>query len=206
MEGMRKTRIACMGNSVTAGYGLEDRETDSYPARLQALCGDRCDVRNYGVNGATLLRKTLMPYCSFRSFDEAILFRPDIVVIELGNNDVLPGRIDRQDGAFVNDYMELIHYIRGEVPSVAVYLTTLTPILWVDGLSGEYLQEWTGRLQELILEVSGLSGAPLIDICGPLREAVRHSPGIIPDGIHPDRDGARVIADAVYSALGGRLP
>ena len=35
-----RIKVACVGNSVTYGYGLENRETESYPSRLQALLGE----------------------------------------------------------------------------------------------------------------------------------------------------------------------
>ena len=52
-----RIKVACVGNSVTYGYGLENRETESYPSRLQALLGEEYDVRNFGHSGATLLRR-----------------------------------------------------------------------------------------------------------------------------------------------------
>lgn len=131
--------------------------------------------------------------------------RPDIIVIELGDNDILSGRINRRGGEFVKDYLEFIHYIRSELLGEDVHITTLTPILWVEGISREYLQEWTARLQELILEVSGKSGPHLLDVYGPLWQAVRQAPWMIPDGIHPNKNGARIIACAVYSALREKL-
>lgn len=205
MEEKQKIRIACIGDSITAGYGLEDKGKDSYPARLEELCGGRCEVGNFGVNGATLLRKTMSPYCTYEQFDDAILFRPDIVVVELGDNDILPGRIDRQADVFVDDYMALIQGIRAELPGVRLYVTTLTPVLKVEGFPGGYLEEWTARLQELILEVSNRSGAGLINIYQPLWSAVQEAPERIPDGIHPDKTGAGIIARAVYSAIRGEL-
>ena len=50
-----KVKVACVGNSVTYGYGLKDREHDAYPVRLQQMLGAEYDVRNFGHSGATLL-------------------------------------------------------------------------------------------------------------------------------------------------------
>ena len=50
-------RVACIGNSVTFGYGIQERERNSYPARLQEILGEKYEVRNFGFNGATLLQK-----------------------------------------------------------------------------------------------------------------------------------------------------
>ena len=42
-----RIKVACVGNSVTYGYGLENRETESYPSRLQALLGEEYDCLLY---------------------------------------------------------------------------------------------------------------------------------------------------------------
>jgi sialate O-acetylesterase len=44
----RAVRIACVGNSVTYGYGIANRERDSYPAQLQRMLGEGYEVRNFG--------------------------------------------------------------------------------------------------------------------------------------------------------------
>ena len=36
----QKTKVACVGNSVTFGAGIADRANDSYPAQLQILLCD----------------------------------------------------------------------------------------------------------------------------------------------------------------------
>jgi hypothetical protein len=38
-------RVACAGDSITYGAGVEDREKKCYPVRLNALLGPRFDVR-----------------------------------------------------------------------------------------------------------------------------------------------------------------
>ena len=43
-------RVACVGDSITAGYGLSDPGTQSYPAQLQALLGSGYSVGNFGVS------------------------------------------------------------------------------------------------------------------------------------------------------------
>ena len=47
-------RVACVGDSITAGAGAEGKP---YPKQLQALLGDKWLVNNYGVGGRTLLKK-----------------------------------------------------------------------------------------------------------------------------------------------------
>ena len=48
-------RVACIGNSVTYGYGHQDPKATSYPTQLGQMLGNGFDVRNFGHSGATLL-------------------------------------------------------------------------------------------------------------------------------------------------------
>lgn len=58
----QRIKVACVGNSVTYGYGIENRETNCYPAQLQQMLGDAYEVENFGHSGATLLNKGYRPY------------------------------------------------------------------------------------------------------------------------------------------------
>ena len=61
-------KVACIGNSVTYGYGLKDPLTQSYPVQLQKMLGENYEVKNCGHSGATLLRKGHNPYFKTREF------------------------------------------------------------------------------------------------------------------------------------------
>src|SRR5688500_2057324 len=87
-------RVACVGDSITFGSGLKDRQTESYPAQLRAMLEKeqpgKWDVQNFGVSGTTLLKKGDRPYWDQKRFTAAKAFAPDIVVIKLGTNDSKP--------------------------------------------------------------------------------------------------------------------
>ena len=51
-----RIKVACVGNSVTWGYGLTNREADCYPVQLQRMLGNKYDVRNFGHSGSYPLR------------------------------------------------------------------------------------------------------------------------------------------------------
>ena len=84
------TRIACVGDSITYGAAIRDRAKTCYPKVLGDLLGGKYSVCNYGVNGATLLRKGDKPYWKLKAFEEATKFAPNIVIIKLGTNDPKP--------------------------------------------------------------------------------------------------------------------
>lgn len=48
---VRKIKVACVGNSITYGTGIKDREHFSYPVQLQKMLGDKYEVGNFGKPG-----------------------------------------------------------------------------------------------------------------------------------------------------------
>jgi lysophospholipase L1-like esterase len=50
-----KTRVACVRDSITFGACVAEREKNCYPAVLGGLLGDKYDVRNFGVSGASVV-------------------------------------------------------------------------------------------------------------------------------------------------------
>src|SRR5438477_7762110 len=114
-------RVACVGDSITYGAGLEHRETNSYPANLGRLLGSRFEVRNFGVSGATLLKKGDKPYWSFPEFTALNAFAPDAIVLKLGTNDSKPQNWIHGD-EFAGDLRQMLDSL-AHLPS--------KPRLWV---------------------------------------------------------------------------
>src|SRR5438309_1365900 len=77
------TKLACIGDSITYGSGIKDRAHDSYPAQLAKMLGDKFNVRNFGVSGATLLKAGDRPYSKTKQYQPALDFAADVVVIML---------------------------------------------------------------------------------------------------------------------------
>ena len=84
------TRIACVGDSITYGAAIRDRANHCYPKVLGDLLGKGYTVRNYGVNGATLLKNGDRPYWKLGAFKQATDFGPNVVILKLGTNDTKP--------------------------------------------------------------------------------------------------------------------
>ena len=80
-------RVACVGDSITFGSGLERRERHSYPVLLGDLLGGAVEVRNFGVGGTTLLRAADRPYVDTAAYRDLLAWRPQTVVVILGTND-----------------------------------------------------------------------------------------------------------------------
>ena len=64
----QKIKVACVGNSITYGSGVANREVNAYPVKLQGMLGDKYEVGNFGKPGATLLNKGHRPYTQQQEF------------------------------------------------------------------------------------------------------------------------------------------
>src|SRR4051812_45583234 len=72
-------RVACVGDSITFGHRVPDPEHNSYPAQLAAMLGDKWEVRNFGVNGATALKNGTKPYNEQPAFRDVLSFKPNVI-------------------------------------------------------------------------------------------------------------------------------
>lgn len=194
-----RIKVACVGNSITYGYGLPDRTTQSYPVQLQKMLGEGYQVENFGKSGATLLNKGHRPYMQQDEFHRAIDFAGDIVVIHLGINDTDPRDWPDYRDFFVKDYIALIDSFRVANPRVQIMIAKLTPIAdrHPRFLSGT--RDWHGEIQWAIENVARYTGVQLIDFHEPLYPY----PFILTDAVHPDPEGAFIMAQTVYSTITG---
>lgn len=195
----RPIKVACVGNSITYGYGIDNRERDSYPAQLQRLLGEGYEVGNFGKSGATLLRRAFRPYFDQKEFQDAMHFAGDIVVIHLGINDTDPRAWPNYGDEFIPDYLALIDSLRSVNPKARFLIARMTPIAdrHPRFLSGT--KQWHGEIQQAIETVARVSGAELIDF----HEALYPYPWMLPDAIHPNAEGAGRLAHEVYQGITG---
>lgn len=192
-------KVACVGNSVTFGYGLENPEKESYPVQLQQLLGENYLVKNFGKSGATLLRKGHRPYNEQEEYKNAIAFAGDIVVIHLGLNDTDPRDWPNYGDDFIKDYMALIQDFRTANPNCKIYICRMTPIGHNHWRFKSGTRDWYWKIQHCIEVVAEQADCQLID----LQEILYHRPDLFPDALHPTKEGAGIIAQQVYEAITG---
>lgn len=82
-----RTRIACVGDSITYGACTTSPSNYSYPHRLQQLLGPEYEVVNLGVSGACMQRNANFSYWTTSKFQTFISERWDVVIVMLGTND-----------------------------------------------------------------------------------------------------------------------
>ena len=200
----RPLRVACVGNSVTYGYGLRNRDRDAYPVRLQGFLDatygvGRFEVGNFGRSGATLLNKGHRPYMKQPEFRQALDFHPDWVVIHLGLNDTDPRDWPDWKEDFIPDYRALIDSFRVVNPDARILICKMTPIFDRHSRFQSGTRDWHAQIQEAIGKVAIGANVQLIDLYTPLHSR----PDLFPDALHPNPEGAQILARTVYSALTG---
>ncbi len=192
-------KVACVGNSVTFGYGLENPEKESYPVQLQQFLGENYLVENFGKSGATLLRKGHRPYNEQEEYKNAIAFAGDIVVIHLGLNDTDPRDWPNYGDDFIKDYLTLVQDFRTSNTNCKIYICRMTPIGHNHWRFKSGTRDWYWEIQHCIEVVAEQADCQLID----LQEILYHRPDLFPDALHPTKEGAGIIAQQVYEAITG---
>jgi acyl-CoA thioesterase-1 len=179
-------RVACLGDSLT--------EITGYPVDLQTLLGNNSVVGNFGVNGATVNFNTDKPYYFEPAFHNAKIFEPTTVIIMLGTNDARTDNY-QQINSFVADYEKMITRLQALSSKPQIFLVEPPPIfnntLNLNGTS--FAEGVIPRIEQ----VASTLGLPIINVYTPL---INH-PEYFPDGVHPDSEGAQIIANIIYKAI-----
>lgn len=202
-------RVACVGDSVTYGFGIPDRSAACYPAALQTLLGDGYCVNNYGYSGRTLCLLGDRPYRVETLCTESRTFSPDIVVLMLGANDSKPFNWDTTVGGAVSyaqvfeaDLRDLIAMYRDLPSHPKVFLAT--PLPAYPDKSGTVRYEIRpdvirDEIRPLILRVAEETETNVIDLY-PVFEG---KTDLYSDGLHPTAEGAALLARTVCDAITG---
>lgn len=187
-------RVACVGNSITYGHGIPNREQCSYPAVLGRLLGSGYEVRNFGISARTLLMKGDRPYMNEPIYQEALAFNPDIVTIKLGTNDTKPFNW-QYGGEFKDDLRTLIRSFQALDSHPRIILCTPIPGGREDwGINDSTL---VASVIPYIREVADELSLEVVD----LHTAFTPYQHLLYDRVHPNADGAAVIAHVLAGAI-----
>lgn len=181
-----KIRVACVGDSITGG-------TD-YPPDLWMFLGANYTVGNFGVGGSTAALDSEKPYMNESAFQDAKDFQPDIVIIMLGTNDANP-LIRPNNGSFVDDYVKLVEAFQALSSKPQVYLVKPPPV-FCNGTtpSAEYFRD---NVIPTIEQAANQTNVPIINVYS----AMANSSDFFPDGVHPNSEGASLIANEIFRAI-----
>ena len=190
-------KVACIGNSITFGSGIPNRPRDSYPSQLGRMLGDKWVVRNFGVSGRTLLKKGDFPYWKDEAYTQAKAFLPDVVIIKLGTNDTKPQNW-KFASEFLSNYRAMVKELKALPSHPVIYLCKPVPA---------YASRW-GINDSIIVygvipfveQLANEQKLPVID----LYTALSGKANLFSDQIHPNPEGAGLMAQTIYKQLTGK--
>ena len=196
-EGNGDYVIACVGDSITYGRGIEDREKHAYPTVLQHLLGPDATTWNYGYSRRCAGFDTDYPYVNEEYYEQSLKLDADLYILMLGTNDSKPYNWDKEA------YRESLTQIAKSYKDTGakVVLMQSPACFVVEGrdkvafdIDGDIVAT---EVHESIGEVAKELEIPCID----LFEATKEHPEWFYDGVHPDAYGAAKIAAVIYDFL-----
>lgn len=175
-------KIIAFGDSLTAGLGLSAAE--SYPALLQKMLnadGYKYEVVNAGASGDTSATGLRRIDWSLEQGDVRV------VILELGANDFLRGQPVSETQKNLSGIIERTKARGVEVLLAGMYTPTS---------SGARYEREIGELFQTLAREHNVALIPffLEGVAG--QESLNQ-----PDGIHPNKEGTRLVAETVYKYL-----
>jgi len=180
----QKKNILCFGNSLTAGYGIDD-EQKIWPSMLQ----DRIDSLglNYNVINAGLSGETTAGGAG--RIDWVLNQKVDIFFLELGANDMLRGL----DVKSTHDNLKtIIDKVNTKYPGIPIILAGM---MAAPNMGKSYEKEFNAIFPILSKEYD----AALIPFF--LEGVAGHSDLNLKDGKHPNPKGQKIVLENVWNAL-----
>lgn len=185
-----KVKVACVGDSITAGSGASSA-SNNYVSQLQQRLGTHYTVQNFGNSGKTLLKDGAdnSGYTKTDTFANSKAFAPDVVTIMLGTNDSKDATWNAHGDKYEQELRELIKVYR-DLPSHPTVILATSPTA--------YNRNWnindavvSGEIAPIQRRVAAEMGCPLIDA----NTATKNAADKFADGIHPNDAGYVLLAD-----------
>jgi acyl-CoA thioesterase-1 len=177
----KKPRVVFLGDSLTAGYGVErDQAYPTIVAEMLKNDGLDIDAVNAGVSGDTTAG-------GLRRLDWLLKQKPDILVVGLGGNDGLRG-VNLSDSE--ENLRQIITKTRASGAQVLLLGMMIPP---------NYGPDYTKQFAEIYPKLSKELNVPLVpfllkDVGGEAKYNQR-------DGIHPTPEGHKIVAKNVEPQL-----
>jgi acyl-CoA thioesterase-1 len=181
--------IVFFGDSLTAGYGLADPDTQSYPGRIRdKIAAEHLAWRvvNAGLSGETSAG-------GLRRVDWVLNQRVDVFFLELGANDGLRGTPPE---ATRKNLQAIIDHVRAKRPGATIVVAGMR---MPPNLGADYADAFRAVFPALASDNHAILVPFLLD-------GVARDPGLNQaDGMHPNPAGASVVADGVWRVIGPLL-
>jgi acyl-CoA thioesterase-1 len=182
-------KVACLGASTVAGFGSSNGR--HFPDELGKALGPGFEVKNYGINGTTILKKGDDPYWNHPQLGQALAYRPDIAVFWFGGNDTKPQNWNAHKAEFVPDYEDMLHMFQGLTTKPRLFLFQSIILKDNFGISRMIVDT---EILPLTDKIAADTGATVLNDHDAF---INHPEFFIADGIHPNDMGNAAIAKHV---------
>jgi acyl-CoA thioesterase-1 len=187
--------IIFFGDSLTAGYGL--RASESFPALLQQRLDQQnlpYRAHNYGVSGETSAggRQRLASVLARH--------RVDVFVLALGANDGIRGIPVRET---TQNLQFIIDAVKRQYPQTQVVLAGLEFPFDLGPLGGHRLAHYAAEFKALFRTLAEKNHLPFVPFL--LQGVLGRRELNLPDGVHPNPAGQKILAANVWQVLGPLL-
>lgn len=182
-EKQKKKNILFYGNSLTAGYGLD--EDESFPSLIQNKI-DSLNLNYRVINGGLSGETTASGLSRLDWFLED---RPEVFILELGGNDGLRGIPLAETRKNLN---AIISSVSSRFPATKILLAGMQ-------IPPNMGQEYAEEFRKMYAEIATKQEVEMIPF---LLEGVAGNPDLnLPDGIHPTSEGQKIVAQTVWKHL-----
>jgi acyl-CoA thioesterase-1 len=177
--------ILFFGDSLSAGYGLDDPATQAFPGLIQkkiTAANLPYLVVNAGLSGETTAG-------GLRRIDWVLRMPIDVFVLELGGNDGLRGLAP---SLAAKNLQAIIDKVRAKNPATKIVITGMQMPVNM-GVA------YTGEFSGLFPTLAKTNNATLVPF---LLEGVGGVPELnLPDGVHPNAQGHQIVAETLWKTL-----
>jgi lysophospholipase L1-like esterase len=195
-------KVACIGDSVTYGFGINGWAKNNYPSQLAEILGEKYHVENFGHSGRTLSNKGDKPYSESKQYELSLEYNADIVVIMLGSNDSKPKNWNGELN-FIEEYAAFIEKYKEKNPNVEIIICTPPKAFFLKGnnkngetkfdIRPDVLESIRNELRSFAL----VNGYKCVDIYS----VTEYHSEWFSDGVHPSAEGASAIAEAIADKI-----
>ena len=196
----KKYKIACVGDSLTAGHNWPN---ESYPTYLSKDVGDKYEVGNYGVNGISITgyggswKNPNQRYIKQDVYKNVCKFVPDIFAIMLGTNDATEW--SKAEPTFLSEYKILLDSFKEQFPNARTIMMVSPPTVYPNQFSipNEEIKNYVNPVQRELAEEYGFE---VLDLRNEFEATENYQSLYLRpnDNVHFTKAGAQYVAQRVW--------
>jgi acyl-CoA thioesterase-1 len=182
---LANSQLVIIGDSLTEGYGIAKEQ--AYPALLEKklqAAGKKWKVQNSGVSGSTSASAP-------KRIQWALKGKPQAILLALGANDGLRGLSTTQLEENLKKSVEMVKKENVKIFLAGIYMPP------------NYGKEYAQKFANVFPKVAKDTDIPLLPF---LLDSVAANPELnLADGIHPNEEGHKIMAETVFQFLKDKL-